>query len=359
MKPDYSFSASHADEDLVQESPPANGGSHTKPKSLLTRLLRSILLFLVLAVLLFIALRSAPLKDIWSTLTKLQPWQLAILLFVNALVILFMTLRWWLILRAELPGLPFIPLIGYRLSAFAMSYFTPGPQVGGEPLQIILLRRNHDVSFARAGSAVLLDKLFEFLGNFVFIGIGLFAITRVGLLSEHITISAIGWIVLAILVSWPIIHFLLLYTRRKPISVLLRTFLSKYANRKWYRLIIAAEYLAASFTHRHPRFLFGALLASLVSWSGMGLEYLLMLQFIDIHLTLWQALAGLTAALLAFLFPLPGGLGALEASQVLALGSFGYSPATAIGLTLLMRARDLVNGLLGLWLVGGNFRKYL
>jgi hypothetical protein len=359
MRPDYSFSASPADEELVQESPPANSGSDAKPRSQFTRSLPSTLLFLVLAVLLYSALRDAPFNDIWLTLTRLQSWQLAILLFLNAIVIIFMTLRWWLILRAEIPGLPFIPLIGYRLSVFAMSYFTPGPQVGGEPLQIILLRRNHHVSFARASSAVLLDKVFEFLGNFVFIGIGLFAIARVGLLAENITIPKLGWIALAILVSWPIIHFSLLYTKRKPMSALIRVLLSKYADRTWYRLIVASEYLAASFIHRHPRFLFFALLASLISWSGMGLEYLLMLQFLDIHLTLWQALAGLTAALLAFLVPLPGGLGALEASQVLALGSFGYSAATAIGLTLLMRARDLVNGLLGLWLVGGNFRKYL
>jgi uncharacterized protein (TIRG00374 family) len=305
----------------------------------------------------FVALRDAPFHEIGHS-NEVASLAACFALVHQRGVIVFMTMRWWLILRAEMPGLPFLPMIGYRLSVFAMSYFTLGPQVGGEPLQIILVRRNHHVSFARAGSAVLLDKLFEFLGNFVFIGIGLFAISQVGLLSKNINIPLLGWFVLAILVSWPVIHFILLYSRRKPISALVRTLLSKYADSKWYRLITASEYLAASFIHRHPRFLFAALLASLISWCGMAVEYLLMLQFLDIHLTIWQALASLTAALLAFLIPLPGGLGALEASQVLVLGSFGYSPAIAVGLALLMRARDMVNGLLGLWLAGGNFRKY-
>ena len=54
--------------------------------------------------------------------------------FCTAAVILAMTARWWIILRADNPGIPFWPLIRYRLAVFGLSYFTPGPQVGGEPL---------------------------------------------------------------------------------------------------------------------------------------------------------------------------------------------------------------------------------
>jgi hypothetical protein len=48
------------------------------------------------------------------------------------------------------------------------------------------------------------------------------------------------------------------------------------------------------------------------------------------------------------------GLGALEASQVYALTAMGYTPAIGISLSLLMRARDILNGGLGL-LLAGNF----
>jgi len=60
---------------------------------------------------------------------------------------------------------------------------------------------------------------------------------------------------------------------------------------------------------------------------------------------------------LAFLVPLPGGLGALEASQVFALGAFGVSAASALGVTLLIRARDLLIGGLGLLLAGRGMAK--
>ncbi len=319
--------------------------------------LRSLVLFFILGILLFFALRNAPLIQIWDTLLQLHGWQLLLLLGINSLVIIFMTLRWWLIVHAENPRLPFFPLIGYRLSVFALSYFTPGPQVGGEPLQIILLRRNHRVSFARAASAVVIDKLLEFLGNFVFIGVGLLAVIRLGILPERQTLSWIGWSVLVGLMSWPPVHLFLLYSGRKPLTALVKVALARYKQRKWFRLLVASEYLAASFTRRYPWALSVSLVASLLSWTGMGLEYWLMLQFLQIHLDLWQALAGLTLALLAFLMPLPGGLGALEASQVLALGTFGYGPASAISLALLMRARDLLNGGIGLLISGRNLKQ--
>lgn len=319
------------------------------------RVLRSIAVYLILGALLYFAFRNAPLPQIWNTLMQLHLWQIALLLGINALVIVFMTLRWWLVVRAENPRLPFVPLIGYRLSVFGLSYFTPGPQVGGEPMQVIYLRKFHGVTFARAISAVVIDKLLEFLGNFVFIGIGLFAAARAGIWFDNGDHPRVGWVTLAALMAWPAVHIVLLYSGRHPVSRILRAALSRFKDRKWFRLTVVSEYMASTFTRRHPRALMAALGASLAAWIGMGVEYLLMLEFLNVHVDLWQAAAALTASLLAFLMPLPGGVGALEASQVLALGALGYPASTAISLTLMMRTRDLLNGGVGLLLAGRGF----
>lgn len=82
----------------------------------------------------------------------------------------------------------------------------------------------------------------------------------------------------------------------------------------------------------------------------MVTEYALILSFLGIDLHGWQTFAAWTTSWLAFLVPLPGGLGALEASQVFTLGAFGISAALAIGVTLLIRARDLLIGGLGLFI---------
>jgi uncharacterized protein (TIRG00374 family) len=314
--------------------------------------LRVFAVYLVLAALLWWALRGVPLSAIWDTLRQLKFWQLGLLFLINALVIVFMTMRWWLVVRAESPRVPFLPFIGYRLSVFALSYFTPGPQVGGEPLQVIYLRRYHNITLARAVSAVIVDKLLEFIGNFFLIGIGLLAFARAEIMPVHAGLPGVAWVALATLMAGPPIHLALLRQGRHPVRAGLRAALSRYQKKHWYRLTVAAEYLAGTFVRRHPRALIGALSASLVAWTGMGIEYLLMLDYLHIDLNLSEALAALTASLLAFLIPLPGGLGALEASQVLALGAFGYPAAVAISLTLLMRARDLLNAGLGILLAG-------
>lgn len=320
------------------------------------RILRALVVYLLLTVLLWWSLRAVPVIDIWITLKDLQAWQIAVLLCLNCLVILAMAARWWIILRAENPGIPFWKLVRYRLAVFGLSYFTPGPQVGGEPLQVIYLQRRHGVTFARATAAVINDKLLEFLANFILLGVGLTAAMRVGLISQSGTQAIWSLVPLVMILLWPLVHLVMLYRGKYPLSSMLRAVMSRFERQKWMRIAIVSERMAASFTHRHPRALLAALGFSLLSWAGMAAEYFLMANFLQVGLSAEQALAALTTALFAFLMPLPGGLGALEASQVYVLTTFGHPAAIGIGISLLIRARDILNGGLGLLLTGRDFR---
>lgn len=328
------------------------------PQELLPRskpnYLRTVVLYGVLAALLYFALRNAPFVEIWNALKQLRLSQVGLLFVINAGVILAMTARWWIIVRADNPSVPFLPLIKYRLAVFGLSYFTPGPQVGGEPLQVYYLKHNHGLTFARATSAVIMDKLLEFLANFILIGVGLTAAARVGMISPNGT-QALGSLIPAVVILvWPVLHLALLYRGKYPISALLRAAAAILGNRAWMRLIMVSERMAASFTHRKLPALLAALFFSMLAWAGMAAEYFLMADFLHASLSFEQTLAALTAALFAFLLPLPGGLGALEASQVYALTAMGYAPAIGISLSLIMRARDILNGGIGL-LLAGNF----
>lgn len=336
---------------------PAGGGRHPchmNGKSL--RALRVLAVYSILGLLLWWALRTVPLIEIWNALRQLKLWQIGILLLLNALVLTAMTARWWVIIRAENPKIPFLQLIRYRLAVFGLSYFTPGPQVGGEPLQVIYLQRNHDVTFARATAAVIMDKLLEFLVNFILLGIGLTVAFRVGLVARDGTQAFGSLIPLAAILLWPLVHLVMLHRGRYPVSALMRAAMSLTKKQQWMRLVIVSERMAGAFVNRHPRALLAALGFSLASWAGMAAEYFLMAGFLQARLTAQQTLAALTAALLAFLMPLPGGLGALEASQVYVMKTFGHPAAIGIGISLLMRARDILNGSLGLLLAGRGIR---
>jgi uncharacterized membrane protein YbhN (UPF0104 family) len=98
--------------------------------------------------------------------------------------------------------------------------------------------------------------------------------------------------------------------------------------------------------------LVSAAVVSLLAALGMLSEYFLIIGFLHIDLSLSQTIAAWMAGWLAFLVPLPGGLGALEASQVFALGAFGVGAASAVSVALLIRGRDILIGGLGLILAG-------
>jgi glycosyltransferase 2 family protein len=321
------------------------------------RYLRTFLIYAVLILLLYLALRNAPFVEIWNTLSQLRLWQIGVLFTVNSGVIFAITARWWIIVRSDNPSVPFLPLVRYRLSTFGISYFTPGPQVGGEPLQIYYLQKNHGLTFARATSAVIMDKLIELLGNSVLIVAGLTAAVRVGMVSSNHTLAFGGLIPMAAILVIPLIDLSLLYHGRYPLSGILRVVSPIIGRPDWVRLIIVSERMAAAFTRRRLSAVLGAFFFSLLALAGTLLEYALITTFLGAHLSFAQSLAGLTSVLLAFILPLPGGLGALEASQVYALTSTGYTPAIGISISLLIRARDLMNAGLGLLLAGKLIRR--
>ena len=268
---------------------PSSSHSATEPQRAERKsLFRSLAIYTVLIALLYFALRNAPFAEIWNALVNLKLWQIGLILLINAFVIVCMTARWWIIVRAENPSVPFLTLIGYRLSVFAVSYFTFGPQVGGEPLQIIYLQRRHGLTFARATSAVIMDKLLEFLVNFVLIGVGAWAIVRVGLFSENgsrLTLSLIG---LGMLLSLPLVYTVLLYNGIRPLAKILNRHSFIHKKSKATRLVVVAEQMASIFCRKHARAMFLAIFVSFGAIAGIALEYFLMVSFLGMNINIVQ-----------------------------------------------------------------------
>ena len=197
-----------------------------------------------------------------------------------------------------------------------------------------------------------MDKLLEFLVDFLLLPFGLTAIFRAGVLAENGALFSWELIGLFLLILWTPVHIFLLHHHRYPLTELIWAipFIPKKA--KAVRFLRAAEWLAGDFCRRHLPNLLGALGVSLLAGAGMVGEYALMASFLGINLPFWNTVAAWAAGWLSFLLPLPGGLGALEASQIFVLSRFGVHVAAAISMILLMRGRDLLIGGLGLLLAG-------
>jgi glycosyltransferase 2 family protein len=319
-----------------------------KPKWKIKPALRLSALYFGLAILLYFALRNVPLDQIWTTVRRLQFWQIGTLFSLSVFIYGLITLRWWIIVRAENKRIPFFPLFLVRIAVFGVSYFTLGPHVGGEPLQVFYLQRKYKLTFTHATASVVMDKLLELLANFFLLAVGLIAILEAGVLSTNGSSSWLSLSGFLLLCMWPPIHIVFLYKRKYPVSAILRgiPFLKK--DSRPVRFIAASERLAGAFCRRHLPSLLLAGAISILSGAGMLIEFALIVHFLGIDLSSWQTIAAWTAGWLALLVPLPGGLGALEASEVFALGVFGISATLAIGVTLVMRGRDILIGGLGL-----------
>jgi glycosyltransferase 2 family protein len=319
--------------------------------------LRLFALYFALAVLLYFALRNVPLDEIWGTIRELQLWQAGILLGLSLFIYALITLRWWIIVRAESKHIPYFPLLLVRIAVFGISYFTLGPHVGGETLQVFYLQRKYKLTFTHATASVIMDKLLELLANFFLLAVGLTAILQAGILSTSGSRSWLGLIGLLFLCLWPPVHIVFLYKRRYLVSAFLQRvpFLKK--DSRPLRFIAASERLAGAFCRRHLSSLLSATVISLFAGVGMVGEFALIVNFLGIQLSSWQTIAAWTAGWLALLVPLPGGLGALEASEVFALGIFGVSATLAIGVTLVMRGRDLLIGGIGLLIASRAIEK--
>lgn len=319
-------------------------------------------LLLVAFALLWLAVRTIRVQDVWQIMRHarvdlLLPW-----IVLNGGVLAALNSRWWLFLQMQGYALPFFALLRYRIAGFGVSYFTPGPHVGGEPVQIVLVHRRHDVPVDAAVAAVALDKAFDLFFNFAFLAGSLWLALQSGLFASHLGRGGLVYAVLWLLM--PLGAFGAYRHGLRPISAGLHWVATQLGRVQgiWRvptnvlhplepitQAIYRSETQLMVLCQRDAVLLLYALLISVGIWVLLILEFWLSTRVVGLNLTLMQAVMVMTAARVAILLPLPAGLGALEAALVLAMQALGLDAAAGIGLSLLIRTRDVALGLLGLW----------
>jgi hypothetical protein len=310
---------------------------------LLRKALRLVLwaLALLLAGRIVLQLPMAGIGQSLAALTALQwlPW-----LLLNVLIILIFTQRWRVL--ATMLGMKtgFWRLLQIRQAGQAVSFITPGPQFGGEPLQVWWLYKLCRVPLHKAVLALGLDRLLELWVNFAVLLLGvLFLLVSPALAAvDWLRTSALLAGLLALLTSlcWLVL--------RQPRWLAVR--LERLA-RHWQRhprlLHLASHWnllrddLQQAVATRKPALL-KALLLSLLGWALLLGEFALLLGFFALHLDIRGFTLIIVALRLAFLLPLPGAIGALEAALFWSFQLLDLPAAAALGAIALMRLRDAV-----------------
>ena len=316
--------------------------------------------WLLVLVLFWWLLRTVTLTDLLPIFQRLTLRNVAILVVANLLVLIALCSRWWLLLNGAGYTIPFGRLLRYRVAAFAISYFTPGPHVGGEPLQVYLVSKRHGVPPAVAIATVTLDKMLDLGINFLVLGGGLAFLLQqpqlTTLLSPYtlylaLALSLLPIVLLLILFAsrHALVHWV---TQRQYPSCTAIPFIVKQLNR-WLHLIEQSETEIRRLWDSNPRLFLMAGLLSILSWGALIGEFWYMTAALGLSLSFREAITLLLAMRVAILLPMPAGLGAVEAGLTLVTTALGLPPATGLGLSLLIRLRDVSLGISGLWLGGG------
>jgi len=185
--------------------------------------LTTLVLWLLALALAGWTLSQLPLSNIAAQLGQLtwQNWLLWTL--VNGAILYLAVKRWQLLGQALQAPLSLIRLFRLRQAGSAVSFLTPGPHFGGEPLQLYWLHRDFGQPLHRAVAMLGLDRFVETGTNIAVLlaGVLLLLGTAIVPIGEWLQVSAIlGGVLCALLIAAALVvrHPLWLANRFRPLA---------------------------------------------------------------------------------------------------------------------------------------------
>jgi glycosyltransferase 2 family protein len=275
--------------------------------------------------------------------------QVLLWLAINLLIIALAIWRWQLLSAMLGTTIGFARLLLLRQAGQTVSFLTPGPQFGGEPLQIYWLYSHYAVPLHKAVLALGLDRFLELGINLLLLLLGVLLLVAQG--TGFAQWQVIAADLLLVLVLLLLLAGMLLHPPRwldNRFERLARSWFRHPRLRQlgshWSELV--ADLQLAVKASRWA--LLGALLLSLAAWAVLLTELALLLAFLAVDITLPGFVLIVVALRLALLLPLPGGIGTVEAAVLWSFQLLALPLSAAIGLIALMRLRDVIILLTGL-----------
>lgn len=273
-------------------------------------------------------------------LAKIDIGEITILVCTNVAIFLLFCVRWWVIFCGMKINIPLQSIIKNRLVGFAISYITPGPQLGGEPLQIHLLKTVNNVETVPATSSLFLERYVDFLANFSFL---LFATLYLVLHDKLPNILLL--LSLPIFVAY--VSIIVFYVQQIPCFSIV---LSKCQRlKKISSLVYEVEKNIIAFVVKAQHYCLILFILSMAIWLLTIYEMWFTLYSLDLVLSLTDTLMILVTLRIALLTPLPGSAGVLEYSQMWIISYLKFDHNISAITALFIRGRDACFTLLGLY----------
>jgi glycosyltransferase 2 family protein len=307
------------------------------------------ILFSVGSLLFAYVIHQTGVGAIWSTVSQMSALNCSLYLLLGLSIFGLYALRWKIILNCHGHKVGFIKIFLHRLAAYGVSYITPA-QLGGDPVRIYLLSESENINLRDSTASVITDKLFELTALVIFITAGVVYLAFTNLVS-----NGTQWLLYGVMAGF----IALLYYAYKKVadgtgffrSIFKLLHLHKIKKLQHLESKIErtenriADFLNHTYHRRTTIPMISILSLTIVSFSI--LEHWLLASFLGINLTFTQAFLVSTIPLVAYILPLPLGIGVFEGAHVGLFALLGYSPATALAIVLGIRTKDLIASLIG------------
>lgn len=285
--------------------------------------------------------------DFFSNTTILL---ISLYIIIQILLMVVLTMRWAVILESQgHKRINLFRLNKYRVAGQAVSFFTPTAKMGGEGIKTKIMSKRESVPYGQALSSVVIDNAVDLTasGVFFFIGTIIVLLSITAGLATKIFLSAVVFLFIALLAIFNYRLF-----KGKPIMHGLAKKLGLFRMkmvRKVERDIKKFDNYLHDFYCKDKKHFYYAMALSFFSWILMFLEYYIAGRMLGFNFSLWMIFLIVTLVGIAYLIPIPMALGTLEAGQVSAFSILNISASAGIGLSFIVRAKDL---LIAFWGVG-------
>ena len=275
----------------------------------------------------------------------------ALIILLTLIIAVISILRWKLILHSQGIDLRAKDLGKLWTVGFAMSYLTPVALFGGEAFRIYLTKKKFNLSWEKSAASVVIDKILDGTLFLMFLIAGILAFLFYGYFPSKMMAWLVGLIILG-LVGLLLLFYFKALNKESFLEWLLK-FLKikkeKIKNTPNGKIIFETEKeVIRFFSPKRKAF-----------WKGLGLSFLryfllflragILIFFLKEGIEVSKVLAIYGFSNLALLFPLPAGLGSLEAASAFSFGALGlgWSLGTIFG--MVWRGADLILCLIGIF----------
>ncbi|MGE0520769.1 MAG: lysylphosphatidylglycerol synthase transmembrane domain-containing protein [Candidatus Binatia bacterium] len=288
------------------------------------------------------------LGDVGRALRGASPQGLALYGALTCMVLIAYGARWRLMARAIGHAPPLAHSVAGRLASEAVSALVPSARLAGEPVRIAVAHA-HGAALAPATAGVALDRWVDLIGNMCAVlgYVAVIALARSQRAPANALLIGGAMAILLLLMIPPLFQ---LSRGRRPFAPLHGARARRLAPRftRWFDALARVEGHIVVFFRAHPRTFLAAVAMAL------GTELLIVAQYAALFLAFGLALDLSTVAAvllgggLSRAVPVPAGLGALEAAQVLTVGSVTGDAELGFVVAVILRLHETL--LLGLGL---------